>query len=441
MSSGVKNKLLGVLFVVVLVAGVGLTIAIYDKKFVSVVPVVLRADSVGNQLMLDSDVKIRGVVVGRVSKISSDGEGARVTLALEPDKVSNIPADVSARFLPKTLFGEKYVALVVPDGTDPTDPRRTIAQGDTIQQDTSAETVEINRVLDDLLPLLKAVPPQNLSATLGALSQALDGRGEQLGQNLSQLNGYISSLNTQLPALQADISGLADFGDVYTKAAPDLLSALSTLTTTTRTVVDQQDQLRLWTSTLISASSDLSGFLEANGNNIISLSNNSRATLDLLAKYSPEIPCTARNFTNFIPRIDEALGKGTPNPALRLTVEIVRDRGKYIPGRDDPSFTDTRGPICYPTVDPAVGNFPQYPFGTLGDGAYAPPSTNANYQASTLPGATGASADLGIAGSASEQGLVSTIIGQANGVDPSAVPGWSALVAAPAMRGGQVTVK
>lgn len=441
MSASIKNKLLGLLFVVVLVGGVALTIAIYDKRFVSTVPVVLRADSVGNQLMLDSDVKIRGVLVGRVSKIANVDQGAELTLDLMPGAVSNIPADVSARFLPKTLFGEKYVALVVPDGVDPTSAARTIAQGDTITQDRSAETIEINRVLDDLLPLLKAVPPQDLSATLGALSTALDGRGEQLGKNLSQLNSYVTALNTQLPALQSDISGLADFGDTYTKAAPDLLSALSTLTTTTRTVVEQQDQLRLWTSTLISASSDLSGFLEANGNNIISLSNNSRSTLELLAKYSPEIPCTAQNFTDFIPRIDQALGKDTNNPALRLTIEIVRDRGKYVPGRDDPQLNDTRGPICYPKVDPAVGNFPQYPFGTLGDGAYAPPSTNANYQGSTLPAAAGASADLGIAGSTSEQGLVSTIIGQANGVDPSAVPGWSALVAAPAMRGGQVTVK
>lgn len=435
MSASWKDRLLGLVFVVLLVVGLGLTIAIYQKQFTSTVPVVLRASSIGNQLLKDSDVKVRGLVVGRVSDIATDGDGARVTLDLQPDKVGEIPSNVSARFLPKTLFGEKYVALVLPPTSD-----GTISSGDTIDEDTSAGTVQINKVLDDLLPLLKAVPPQNLSATLGALSTALDGRGEQLGENLAQLGGYIEALNTQLPALQADVSGLADFGDVYTEAAPDLLSALSTLTTTTQTVVDQQAQLSLWTQTLIGASSDLSGFLEANGDNIISLSANSRATLELLARYSPSIPCTAQNFTDFIPRIDEALGKGTGNPALRLKVEIVRDRGKYVPGRDDPVFADTRGPICYPRVDSAVGNFPQYPFGAIGDGAYAPPSTNPDYQSSVLPAAA-ASADLGIAGSPEEQGLVSTVMGQSLGVEPTAVPGWSALVAAPSMRGGQVTVQ
>ena len=32
-----------------------------------------------------------------------------VTLALDPSQVSEIPANVSAQILPKTIFGEQYV--------------------------------------------------------------------------------------------------------------------------------------------------------------------------------------------------------------------------------------------------------------------------------------------------------------------------------------------
>lgn len=52
------------------------------------------------------------------------------------------------------MFGEKYVALVMPDNRD-----TPITGGDMIKQDTSQATVEVQRVLDDLLPLLRAVPP------------------------------------------------------------------------------------------------------------------------------------------------------------------------------------------------------------------------------------------------------------------------------------------
>ena len=263
-AKSVGRPLLGLLFVVVILAGLVLAVMVYQKKFTPVVMVQLTTDSIGNQLLPQSDVKLNGLIVGEVRSISDSDGKAKLALALDPDKTPLIPSNVTARFLPKTLFGEKYVALVMPDNRD-----TPITGGDMIKQDTSQATVEVQRVLDDLLPLLRAVPPQELSATLGAMAQALDGRGKQLGQNLTQLNTLVSSLNKQLPALKADISGLADFSDIYTAATPDLLSALANLTTTTNTVVDQRSNLDNLYSTLTGTSANLTGFLNANGANII----------------------------------------------------------------------------------------------------------------------------------------------------------------------------
>ncbi|MGZ6772841.1 MAG: MCE family protein, partial [Mycobacteriaceae bacterium] len=330
-------------------------------------------------------------------------------------------------------FGDKYVSLVMPAKRD-----APIAGGDEIRKDTSQQTVEVQRVLDDLLPVLRTVRPQDLSATLGAMAQALDGRGKQLGQNLTQLNTLVTSLNKQLPALKADISGLADFADTYTAAAPDLIAALANLTTTTNTVVEQRSSIDALYSTLTGTSANLTGFLNANGANIIRLSNDSTATLQVLARYAPEYQCTFAKLAGLIPRVDASVGAGTDRPGLRLKLEVVKSRGKYLPNQDEPNVTDNRGPVCYPTVDPKVGNFPQYPGGPLVDGSVHPPSTNAGYQASSLPSN---SAGLGIAGSTSEQGMLSTVFSQTNGSTPEEVPGWSALVAAPGLRGSEVTVK
>src|SRR3954454_16381016 len=100
----VKRRLLGVLFLVVVISLIGLSIAIYNKAFTDTVEVTLRADHTGNQLIIDSDVKERGIIVGSVKKVNSKGDGVIDTLSLDPSRVNDIPSNVKAQILPKTLF-------------------------------------------------------------------------------------------------------------------------------------------------------------------------------------------------------------------------------------------------------------------------------------------------------------------------------------------------
>src|SRR5690606_27607136 len=98
-----------------------------------------------------------------------------------------------------------------------------------IQQDRSQAAVEIDKVLNDLLPLLRAVKPAELNATLNALATALQGRGDQIGRNLEQADALLKKINPQLGTLVRDLRGLADVSDVYAAAAPDLLQTLRNL--------------------------------------------------------------------------------------------------------------------------------------------------------------------------------------------------------------------
>jgi len=107
--------------------------------------VTLKSERIGNQLQNASDVKIRGLIVGEVRSITSTGDGASIEMALQPDQVAGIPVNVSARILPKTLFGERFVDLVIP--TDPS--ATTIAAGDTIGQDRSTVAIELEQVFDN----------------------------------------------------------------------------------------------------------------------------------------------------------------------------------------------------------------------------------------------------------------------------------------------------
>ncbi|MGH3366286.1 MAG: MlaD family protein, partial [Nocardioidaceae bacterium] len=92
----VGRKALGVAFLSLLAASGWLTYATFDKQFVEVVPVTLHTSKIGLQMEPLADVKIRGVLVGEVRELRSDGTGAVLELALDPERVGAIPENVSA---------------------------------------------------------------------------------------------------------------------------------------------------------------------------------------------------------------------------------------------------------------------------------------------------------------------------------------------------------
>lgn len=438
MSQRLRYQLYGMIFLVVAAMFVVLSIAFYRKTFVSVVPVTLETDHVGNQLRTGADVKLRGLIVGEVRTIRPDGDHAILDLALDPDQITHIPANVSARLLPKTLFGERYVALQAPDV-----PSGQLSSGAVIPQDRTSSAIEIEQVLDNLMPVLRALQPEKLSTTLNAMATALSGRGKQFGDTMVQLGVYLEQITPALPDLQANLRQLATVADTYAQAGPELLTALRDLTVTTQTVVEQRTNLANLYATLTTASGNLASFLAANRENLIGLVSTSKSTLEVLAKYAPEYPCLLKQLVDAIPSADAAFGKGSATPNVtRVTIEITSSRGKYLPGVDTPRYNDKRGPRCYPVAKPPA-RFPQYPEGgPIDDGATKPPpprSDDPDAFPNTLPQAVTTAPS--IANTPPEQELIAALVAPGLGVSPTEVPGWSTLLVGPLFRGAEVSLR
>ncbi|MFD8201747.1 MCE family protein [Streptomyces sp. NPDC059701] len=410
----VRRRLAGVAFLVVPVLLVWLAVAVYDKQFTDSAPVVVETGSVGNEMHLGAEVKLRGVVVGEVREIDTTADGARLTLALRPGALDRIPADVRAQMLPTTLFGERFVALVPP--ASPSGSGQ-LAAGAVIPQDRSASAVELQQVLDNVLPMLTAVQPQKLSATLSAVSQALEGRGDRLGETLTLLDSHLREFNPQLPTLNRDLKELVKVSHVYADAAPDILTALTDFTTTSGTLAEKESELAGTLGATTATAEDMTAFLRQNKDNIIRLSASSRPSLELLAEYSSAFPCTLRTLADFVPAMDKALGKGTDRPGLRVDVTTVPSRGAYRPGSDTPSYGAGGGPRCYPVPYLGVSAKP----------AVQVPAT--------------AGQDLGPANSPQENDLVNELLAPATGKAPADLPEWSSLLAGPALRGTEVTLR
>jgi phospholipid/cholesterol/gamma-HCH transport system substrate-binding protein len=405
----------GLVFLAVMATLAWLAIQVYEQEFSDDVTVTLRTDRVGNQLNKASEVKARGVVVGTVRAVNPAQDGAAVVLAMHPDTLDRIPRDVTALLIPKTLFGERYVQLSLPD-SPVTDPIRA---GDVIRQDRSANAIELEKVFDELLPVLKAVQPQKLATTLTAISTALEGRGERIGDTMVSVADYLQQFNPELPALTNDLRKLAQVSRLYGDIAPDLLDALTDSSVTLGTVADQRAQLTELYADVTRSAQDVTIFLRNNKDNLIRLVSTSRAPLEVAAEYSPSFPCTLKAMTDLKPSVDRLLGAGTNEPGIHVDVTVTEDRGKYVPGRDDPVYDLDSGPRCYPSgVAPTEGV------------AVAPTGSEGH---PLLDGGGG----LGLPNSPQESELLATLLSPSIGE----VPSWSSILVGPLYRGTEVEIR
>jgi phospholipid/cholesterol/gamma-HCH transport system substrate-binding protein len=403
----------GVLFLLVIAALVTLSIQVYQQKFVDAVFVTLKTDRIGNQLNPNASVKARGVVVGSVREVRATASGADVRLAMEPSIVERIPKNVLALLVPKTLFGERYVQLHIPARST----AGPIADGDVIDQDRSANAIELERVFDDLLPVLQAVQPQKLATTLTAIATALEGRGERLGDTLVTAARYLAEFNPNLPTLNQNVRDLAEVSRLYGDIAPDILDSLTDSAITLNTVTEQRRELRSLYADVTATSVDVTKFLRANKENLIQLAASSREPLELAAAYSPSFPCTLKALTDLKPAMNRVLGAGTGQPGMHVVASVTQPRGKYLPGVDTPKYTASGGPRCYPSgVAPTVGTV-----------AAAPGSS-----AHPLLGG-----DLGLPNSPQERELIATLLAPTLGE----VAPWSSVLVGPLYRGTEVTLR
>ena len=354
------HRALGIIFVCLLLLGVWLTYATFTKKFTAYDKVTLKTSTIGLQLPTRADVKVRGVIVGEVLEAKTDpAGGADLVLGLYPDKIGVIPANVTGSIVPKTLFGEKYVSLVIPDSG----PQGVIRAGSTIEH-TQVST-ELEAVLSDLYPLLETVRPEDLNATLTALATALEGRGAELGKNLETVDSYLKRLNPQIPALLQDLKLTASVSDTYADILPQVAQILDDTVKTTGTLEEREAALHATLRDIRSFADTGRAFLDANATRLQQFGELSTQTLQAVSRYATEFPCMAAGIVKAQGRLAEAF-RGYE---LHIVLETLQDQPRKYTAKDRPKFGDDRGPNCLGLPDiPYSQENPYPPLPHLNDG-------------------------------------------------------------------------
>jgi phospholipid/cholesterol/gamma-HCH transport system substrate-binding protein len=418
----------GLVFLALVATLVGLSIAVYQKAFSPVTMVELHAGRAGLQLAQFGDVRMHGVLVGQVRSIGEDGGQAVIKVALDPAAARTIPENVSAQILPTTLFGQKFISL-----DDPAHPSaRPLADGDVIPASRVRTNVELSRILARLFPLLRAVRPADLNATLNALATALAGRGERIGESMDRLDGYLSAIGPHLPTMRKDLVALADVAHTYDLAAPDLVRMLRNLTVTSRTVVAKRVELGAFFDDVAGLSATGSRVLAQNEDGLIRLGRLSRPTLALLDTYSPEYPCLFKGLA----RYDHRLAQIFRGDTIRQDLELGATQKSPYDAHDKPVYGEHgHGPWClglpYPPVP--IGPTP------LKDGS----DNDSNPSQSQIPGGTDPTRQLmssfavtsGYSGTAAEQRVVNSLLAARTGRPVDSFASMPALLYGPLMRG------
>jgi phospholipid/cholesterol/gamma-HCH transport system substrate-binding protein len=238
MTRTLLRPLVGLAAVVLIVVIFAVAANLFRGDFTDSVPVTVLADRAGLVMNPDAEVQVRGVQVGTVSSIEAMPNGqAALHLAMDPSRMDAIPANALVDIASPTVFGAKQVQFVIPDDPSP----ESLRVGQVV--DAEHVMVEINTVFEQLTSVLAAVEPAKLNATLAAISSALSGRGEKIGQMLSDLDAYLAKLEPSLPALSHDLEVAPEVLRAYADASDDFVSIADSASRISDTLVDQQQNL------------------------------------------------------------------------------------------------------------------------------------------------------------------------------------------------------
>lgn len=230
----------GLVFLVALVLLCGMLSMKLHGAFDDTIPVSAELQNVGGSLRSGVDVKMRGMAVGKVGRLTAEGNHVVVDLNIERRHAKRMPDSVQARVLPASVFGTSYIDLVIPQGTEHA-PR--LRAGDVVRQDTSQGTVELQTALDSIDQLVDALGPSELATALHTVASALDGRGEDLGRAIDDFTAYVDKLEPMVPKLRSDLHLLVVNLEAVNRNAPDLLEATDDGRVTLNRLADRRHQM------------------------------------------------------------------------------------------------------------------------------------------------------------------------------------------------------
>ncbi|MBF6426192.1 MCE family protein [Nocardia cyriacigeorgica] len=334
----------------------GLLALRYTGYFEAKVPVTVTLTSTGDGLPARADVKFRGMVVGAVSAVDVVAAGQRqeVAVDLKPVVAETIPDNVTARVIPNNLFGVTAIELV-----DNGPSEGVLRAGSTIEEDTSAGTVQLQTTLTVLRDVLDNIQPEKLGRVLATFSAALDPGARVPGSTIERLDNWI----TQVRAIDGVGELLGDLGRATTalsQSAPELVGVLSESVTTARTLTERRDKLIALLANASGAVDSVNSLFARNPNAAKELVPGLDELFGSLARDPEAIPYTAANLNATLGKMQSVFRFG-PRKQMVWKMDVSFTPFQQYTAEDCPRYGEMTGPRCGGPTVPTVAPPQEYP--------------------------------------------------------------------------------
>lgn len=222
-------------------------------------------------LLIDDNVKVAGVVVGKVTGIEIEAGRAHVTMAIRDD-TPPLASDSRAQVRWRNLIGQRYIYLL--PGTAST----TLEDGSFI--DSTISVVDLGELFNRLGPIVGALDSAQINDFLETITQALDGNEDKISQSLDDLAVLVGGLAERDQAISRLIVNLevvaetiADRDEQLTVVFQNLIELADTFSANTALLETALVEMGAFTT-------DLSFLLDANRDEVASILANLDTTLN-----------------------------------------------------------------------------------------------------------------------------------------------------------------
>ncbi len=232
-------------------------------------------------LYTGSDVRLHGIKIGSITKVTPDGDG--VLVRMRYDKKIKLPAYsddakvVRAAIIPPSLVSDRYVQLADFDSCTTGCP--VLRDDAAIPMNQTAAPVELDDIYAALDKLNVALGPQGANSTslsargpladlidVGAAN--LDGNGAALGSTVANLSKAVRTLAEGRQDLFGTVKNLQVFTDALVANDAQVRKFNTQLDQVTSALAEERGSLAAALKNLTAALRDIAGFIQTNGDSI-----------------------------------------------------------------------------------------------------------------------------------------------------------------------------
>jgi phospholipid/cholesterol/gamma-HCH transport system substrate-binding protein len=323
----------------------------------------------GQGLQSRSDVKIHGVNIGRVKSVRLVDGKAQVRMDI--DAGQHVPVDAKATIRPKTLFGEKFVDV---------DPGDHETSGPFLRDEGQIKDTlggfELEQVLADAYPILKAIKPEDLVVVLDELAKAGAGEGPAIARqidNFQKLGDIQVAHNADTDQFLRDLASLSATLDQH---AGDIVAGAHDLNDALPTLNQRGDKVATTLEQTARLSADLADLLEANQPFLVKGVTEGSKVLQIVVDRQGQIGPLVLGLRHYLELQAEVaripFGDGTVLAAIKFVIgedcpTARAQNGCLSPGGGLPV---TPPPLGAPSAAPGAGS--GSPGGLLGTGVPVP---------------------------------------------------------------------